>query len=394
MNNILLITAIFGFVLTSLLLFKVKNSTNTKATIYLGCFYFIISIYALQTFIVEAGYLPKFQWFFLWPLALYHLITVPIYFYFETVLDDRFSWKGRYWLLFVPFFLGVVDVIAVYVSPSTVYHQLSYNAITDTENRFEAHYWLMDLYEHYLIRHIWQAVFLLVLLPKLRRFLKEGATDRLKLALNKWLVFFWSILILMSLMAILHATEKWLDISVFNYFFGLENGSMIVTMVLYLVVFAIGVIPIYFPMILHGYPRPRKLPTTINKVADPARVQAPELKFSLDEGEIKRKLEYLHQNKLYLDLEFNVSKCARELEMPAHHLSYFINQFYGLSFTSYKNKLRIEHAKNLIQNGFLQNNSMDALAEACGFGNRSSFSKVFKSLEGLSPSEYPGNSQK
>ena len=163
---------------------------------------------------------------------------------------------------------------------------------------------------------------------------------------------------------------------------------MIINIVLYLVVFAVGVIPIYFPMILHGYPRPRKLPVSVSKVAN----QASDLKFGLDEGEIKKKLEYLHQNKLYLDLEFNVSKCARELEMPAHHLSYFINQFYGLSFTSYKNKLRVEHAKKLIENGFLHNNSMDALAEACGFGNRSSFSKVFKSLEHLSPSEYPGNS--
>jgi transcriptional regulator GlxA family with amidase domain len=50
--------------------------------------------------------------------------------------------------------------------------------------------------------------------------------------------------------------------------------------------------------------------------------------------------------------------------------------------------LRMEHAKKLIQNGFLQNNSMEALAGECGFGNRSSFSKAFKSSEDLSPSEY------
>lgn len=379
---ILLITAIFGFVLTSLFLFK--KSTNTKATFFLGCFYFIMSVYVLQTYIVEAGHLHKFQWFFLWPLILYNLITVPIYFYFEAVLDDQFYWKKRYLLLFVPFLLGVVDVIAVYASPGMV-DQILYRTITDTENRLKTtEYWLLDLHEHYLIRHSWHC-FLLLLLPKLLKFIKEGGSDRLKTILNKWLVFFWSILMVMSVVAVLHGFERWLGISVLNYFFGIKDGSIILTGVLYLIVFAVGVVPIYFPTILQGYPRPRKLvPSPLNKAAN----QTSDLKFGLDEGEIKKKLEGLSQKRSYLAAEFNVSKCARELEMPEHHLSYFINQYYGLSFTAYKNKLRMEHAKKLMQNGFLQNNSMEALAGECGFGNRSSFSKAFKSSEDLSPSEY------
>ena len=197
-------------------------------------------------------------------------------------------------------------------------------------------------------------------------------------------MFFWLVLMMISLMTILQGIEKWWNISVFDYFFGLENGSIIVVGALYLSVFLVGVIPIYFPTILQGYPRPRKLPSVIKKVSD----KAVDLKFGLDEEEIKKKLEDLGQKKSYLDIEFNVSKCARELEIPEHHLSYFINQYYGLSFTAYKNKLRMEHAKKLIQNGFLQNNSMEALAAECGFGNRSSFSKAFKNAVELSPSEY------
>lgn len=381
MHSILLITAVFGFVLTSLLLFK--KSTNTKATFFLGCFYFIMSVYVLQTYIVEAGHLGKFPWFFLWPLILYNLITVPIYFYFEAVLDDHFYWKKGYLLLFVPFLLGVVDVVAVYASPGMV-DRILHQTIMDTANRLRAEYWLLGLHEHFLIRHIWH-ISLLALLPKLWRFLKEGTSDRLKAILNKWLVFFWSILMVMSVVAVLHGFERWLGISALNYFFGVENGSIIVTGALYVIVFAVGVIPIYFPTILHGYPRPKK---PISNTAPKVGGETADLKFGLDEGEIKRKLEDIGQKGLYLDLEFNVSTCARELEIPEHHLSYFINQHYGLSFTAYKNKLRMEHAKKLMENGFLQNNSMEALAGECGFGNRSSFSKAFKSSEDLSPSQY------
>src|SRR5690606_33375050 len=115
LNNILLIAAIFGFILTSLLFFR--NTSHTKASFFLGSFYFIISVYALQTYIIDTGHLVTFQWFFIWPLLLYHLIIVPVYFYFVTIIEDEFRWKNSYLLLFVPFFLGLIDVISIYFSP-------------------------------------------------------------------------------------------------------------------------------------------------------------------------------------------------------------------------------------------------------------------------------------
>jgi len=99
-------------------------------------------------------------------------------------------------------------------------------------------------------------------------------------------------------------------------------------------------------------------------------------------------LELLNERKLFLDEDITVTNFAKELEMPTHHLAYFLNQHYGLSFTAYKNKLRMQHAKKLIGKGFLVNNTMDALASECGFASRSSFSKVFKNATDLSPSDY------
>jgi AraC-like DNA-binding protein len=74
--------------------------------------------------------------------------------------------------------------------------------------------------------------------------------------------------------------------------------------------------------------------------------------------------------------------------MPSHHISYFLKQHFGLSFTAYKNLLRAEHAKQLIEEGYLENNTIDALAEECGYASRTSFSKTFKSLINISPSQY------
>jgi AraC-like DNA-binding protein len=379
---LLLIAAVIGFVLTSLLFSK--KTSHTKASFFLGFFYFIISVYALQTYLIDTNQIKSYSWFFVWPLMLYHLIPVPIYFYFVTVIKDEFHWKNSYLILFVPFFLGVVDVASVYAAPKDVFNQYLNMAARSTENRFESQYWLLSLNEHYLIRHFWQLATLIVIFPELRFFLREGAADKLKLALNKWMVFFWSLLVALSLIAILHGIEHLFNFSAFNYIFGLQNGSVLVTFILYFTAFIIGIIPIYFPTILQGYPRVKKAQAPIGENSK----QSDDLKFSLNETEIKIRLKKLIENKIYLDQDFTVTTCARHMDMPAHHLSYFISNYFGQNFSSYKNNLRIDYSKHLIDDGFLENNTIDTLAITCGFGNRSSFSKIFKTITNQSPSEY------
>ena len=389
MNTILLIAAIFGFVLTSLLFFR-KTAHNT-ASFFLGSFYFIISVYALQTYLIDTDQLEKLRWFFIWPLLLYHLIMIPVYFYFVTVIKDEFRWKNKYLLLFVPFLLGVVDVVSVYMAPPSVYAQLLESATSNTAERLDAHYWLLSLNEHYLIRHLWQLGSLFFILPELRKFLNEGITDKLKLTLNKWLVFFWTTMTTLSLLAILHGLEKLFGISTFGYILGIRDGSVVLTMFLYLTVFVIGIIPIYFPSILHGYPRRKKVePLSIKNNSNNRNEnkRTEDSKFNMDEADIEKKLKTLIENKSYLNTEFTVTTCARDMDLPAHHLSYFISKFYGQNFASYKNDLRIAYAKKLMDSGFLEHSTMEALANTCGYGNRSSFSKTFKAVTNQSPSEY------
>lgn len=376
MFNILLIASIFGFVLTTLLF--IKKSTQPKATIFLGSFYFLLSVYALQAYIIDGGHLEKCSWFFLWPLIPYNLFAVPIYFYFETIMEDGLRWKKEYFILFIPFILSIIDVGYIYLQPDAVYTEMLYNAMTDPKNRLHVNYWLLDLDQHMLMRHVWQLAALLVVLPKLLDFIKKGNADDLKNILNKWLLVFWSGLALFAVFAVFYAVENMLAVNIF------EGGSM-VPIILYLILFSIGVIPIYFPSILHGYSQ-----VIAGTVDSKQSISEQELdnKYGLDEAGIKRKLQLLVQKKLHLQQDFNVTNCAREMEMPAHHLSYFIKQHYGLNFTSYKNNLRMEYAKKLIEEGFLDNNTMEALAWECGFANRSSFSKAFKNAINYSPSDY------
>lgn len=359
-----------------------KRSTHTKATFFLGSFYFLLSVYALQTYIVDGGYLNRFGWFFLWPLIPYNAICIPIYYYFQIVFKDRLHWHWTQIVLFVPLILALIDVGYVYLQPASVYTDILNGALADPNKRLKAGYLLLDLNQHVLMRHLWQLGVLLVLLPELLKFIKLGREDRLKGILNKWLSVLWTILFAMANLILLYVAGKMTGYEKDGQLWGM------VTLTLYLALFFLGIVPIYFPSILYGYPKVGKRVPASNK--GPGK-QVSELKYGLDQGQITTKLELLNRKKRYLDQNFDLTKCAQEMEMPAHHISYFLKSRYGLSFSSYRNGLRMEHAKGLIGEGYLKHNTIEALAAECGFASRTSFSQAFKNTTQVSPSQYAQN---
>lgn len=370
----------------STLLF-LKRSTNIQATFFLGSFYFILSVYLLQTYIVEGGNLYQVPWFFLWPLIPYNALCIPIYYYFQIILKDRLQWNWWQLLLFVPLLVAVIDVAYIYLHQDTNYAEIIQQATINPENRLNADYLVLNLNQHVLIRHLWQFGVLLVVLPQLKAFVKLGKYDSLKNILNKWLIVFWTVLFIMAVLVILYAIEKMLGVRLFYPWLKNDRQFGIVTVILYLVALFLEIVPLYFPSILHGYPQPVKNNSSTKPEVEKEEEES-HLKYGLEEQVILEKLELLNQKKLYLDQNFTLTKCAQEMQMPAHHISYFLKNYYGQSFIVYKNDLRMEYAKNLIENGYLKNGTMEALASECAFASRTSFSKAFKNATGVSPSQY------
>ena len=73
---------------------------------------------------------------------------------------------------------------------------------------------------------------------------------------------------------------------------------------------------------------------------------------------------------------------------------YFINKYYltrifreqfGVSINNYILEKRITHAKQLLR---FTDQTVEEIGEACGMGALYYFSRMFKKIEGVSPSEY------
>jgi AraC-like DNA-binding protein len=105
-------------------------------------------------------------------------------------------------------------------------------------------------------------------------------------------------------------------------------------------------------------------------------------------GEIEQLLEDVVASEKYLNPSFTVAFLSSEIEIPIHHLSFYFNNVIKTTFSNWRNSLRVEHAKGLIEDGVLDSITLQALGEQCGFSTNNTFIRSFKNHTGLSPSAF------
>lgn len=386
MENILLIVAIFGLILTTI--FLLKKDGFRDSTLFLALFYLILSIYCLQTWIIEAGLLRSIQWFYAWPLPIYSLLAPAVYFYFISILNDQFKWKWLYTLLFIPFFLSVLDVIILYSKSIHIYIEIVEQAIKNPGERFGCSYGFFSLRTHYILRNLWVLLSLIFLFPKLNRFVKLKSQLTISSKVTNWIKMLFLVLFILSFISTFFG---FLDVLIESGW--IQGGSQPFSIVILFNVFIVllGVAPLYFPSILYGMPQ-MKVETfefTTNEVRIQKEVEHEEgVRYGLNETVILELLSKIEMEEKYLQHDFNLDRLASSLEMPVHHVSYFLNYHFNLSFSEYRNRLRMQKAIELIRAGYFQQNTIEALAWKCGFSSRSAFTKTFKSFTGVNPSEF------
>ena len=97
--------------------------------------------------------------------------------------------------------------------------------------------------------------------------------------------------------------------------------------------------------------------------------------------------KYVSEKKFYLDPNLKIEQLAKKIHVSYKNLSLVINELIGKNFTTLLNEYRVEEAKRIIA----QNMDIESLGDVytkVGFNTRSTFNRVFKSITGLTPSEF------
>jgi len=96
-------------------------------------------------------------------------------------------------------------------------------------------------------------------------------------------------------------------------------------------------------------------------------------------GNAKRYIQDRFQKKISLD------EAARAVNASTRHFCKVFKEATGLTFTDYLSRVRVEKAKNLLQNPHLR---VSEIAFETGFDSISQFNRSFKRITGLAPTQF------
>ncbi len=83
--------------------------------------------------------------------------------------------------------------------------------------------------------------------------------------------------------------------------------------------------------------------------------------------------------------ELSLATAASRFHMSEKYFSRYFKRTFHLTFVEYVNRLRIEHAAELLAHSGL---TVTEIAMQCGYSSSSYFNKRFKTLMGMTPTEY------
>lgn len=111
---------------------------------------------------------------------------------------------------------------------------------------------------------------------------------------------------------------------------------------------------------------------------DPMQIRELKVKIA---GIIKRK-------KRYRDTGYSVMRLAEELGVDARYISAAMKIGFGMNYTSFVNKCRVDAALLLLRDKRYENLKMEEIGNMVGFLNRQSFYASFYKFTGMSPKQY------
>lgn len=98
--------------------------------------------------------------------------------------------------------------------------------------------------------------------------------------------------------------------------------------------------------------------------------------------------QYIEQEKKYLDSDYNLKKLSIEIGSNVSYVSKSINTYSGYNFNDYINKYRVEYFKQLVENNYEDIYMIKRNYIKCGFKQQSTFNRVFKQFEEMTPTEF------
>ena len=378
---------LLGF-LGSILLLKFADKVN-PANRYLAYHFFLNSLFGFShwaSVLTDSENLRAI--FLIHYFPIYLLITPFLYFYVRAVLTEKIQIKGWDYLHFVPFLVILINILPYSLLPWQQKLNFAYQLHQNFGRIYEIYFPFVSFGVYFVLRSVLSLAYIIASALIVRKAIMSDELTH-NTTLKSWLKVCLGLGAIFNLTLIIFSV-----ISLLNNDFVLMldeqgRGRSVATVLMSALTISIY----FFPKVLYGlqfksgnsFGDVIKLNEEITKVAKTPEVSNARLK------QVDKLVENHTFEKLYLVPGYALSDLVKNISIPEHVLTYYFNNYKGITFLKWKNKLRIEEAIKLLKSGEADTNTLESVGKACGYKSRSNFIQAFKSQTGESPSAYLKN---
>ena len=99
-------------------------------------------------------------------------------------------------------------------------------------------------------------------------------------------------------------------------------------------------------------------------------------------------VNYMNNNKNYLNIDYSINTLAKDLDVSRSYISQVINELFNQNFSNFLNEYRIKEAKNILSATQGLKYTIESVAEMVGYKSKTAFNNAFKKHVGVTPSFY------
>jgi len=368
-NTIILLGAIQGFIISSLLFFSKKNKQSNSL---LAALIFLMS---LASFNLYAQYKncfnsPTLQFLsnFI-PLVIVMPFGPLLYFYIQSSLDINFKLTKKQRVHFYPVLIDLIPQLTAFIfiigSMTGIFqnHPQPWTNFIDTYNVYaDIPRWISVTF------YVWMSAKYLASFKQ-----KHNGTLNAQRNNFKWLQQFIHIFAVFQIIWFLFLIP---------YVIPKYSNKLLDTFDWY---------PIYIPLAIIIYWLGIKGYIVSQTETNLIKKNLP-FNSTLPAGTIQQTIASLKKammnDKLFLNPNLNLNLLSEHTFIPQKTISFVLNQNLHKSFNEFVNEYRIETFKEKIRQPESGNFTIAGVAFECGFNSQATFQRTFKQATGISPSEF------